>query len=171
MYNEIETYIIEYFNEGLPYMEILEFLRVRHKYEISLSTIKRWLRENGIKRRPLSTLRSSNADVLKAIQDELCGSASDVGYRRMHKILLSKGLICRRDDVRKMILQLDPEGVQLRGKRRLRRRKYYAPGPNYVWHIDGHDKLKPYGFSIHGCIDGFSRKIIWLEVGVTNKMP
>ena len=84
MDNEIETYIIEYFNEGLTYMEILEFLRVRHKYEISLSTIKRWLRENGIKRRPLSTLRSSNADVLKAIQDELCGSASDVGYRRFN---------------------------------------------------------------------------------------
>ena len=40
-----------------------------------------------------------------------------------------------------------------------------------MWHIDSHDKLKPYGFSIHGCIDGFSRKIIWLEVGSTNKLP
>ena len=27
-------------------------------------------------------------------------------------------------------------------------------GPNYLWHMDGNDKLKPYGFSIHGCIDG-----------------
>ena len=23
--------------------------------------------------------------------------------------------------------------------------------------VDGYDKLKPYGFSIHGAIDGFSR--------------
>ena len=23
-----------------------------------------------------------------------------------------------------------------------------------MWHIDGYDKLKPYGFPIHGCIDG-----------------
>jgi hypothetical protein len=31
--------------------------------------------------------------------------------------------------------------------------------------------LKPFGFSIHGCIDGFSRSLIWLEVGPTNKNP
>ena len=27
-------------------------------------------------------------------------------------------------------------------------------GPDFCWHIDGYDKLKPYGFAIHGCIDG-----------------
>ena len=26
--------------------------------------------------------------------------------------------------------------------------------PNFVWHLDGYDKLKPYGFAIHACIDG-----------------
>jgi hypothetical protein len=36
------------------------------------------------------------------------------------------------------------------------------PGPNFAWHADGYDKLKPYGFPIHGCIDGFSRRLIWL---------
>ena len=35
----------------------------------------------------------------------------------------------------------------------------------------GHDKLKPYGFSFHGCIDGFSRRLIWLEVASSNKKP
>ena len=28
-------------------------------------------------------------------------------------------------------------------------------GPNQVWHIDGNDKLKKFGFAIHGCIDGW----------------
>ena len=56
-------------------------------------------------------------------------------------------------------------------RHRLQRRKYRNPGPNYVWHIDGHDKLKPYGLSIHGYIDGYSRRIIWLEVASTNKVP
>lgn len=32
----------------------------------------------------------------------------------------------------------------------------YMQGPNQVWHLDGFDKLKPYGFCIHGCIDGKS---------------
>ena len=27
-------------------------------------------------------------------------------------------------------------------------------GPNFLWHCDGYDKLKPYGLCIHGCIDG-----------------
>ncbi|CAC5369292.1 unnamed protein product [Mytilus coruscus] len=38
-------------------------------------------------------------------------------------------------------------------------------------HIDGYDKLKPYGFSIHGAIDGFSRRILWLKVMPSNKNP
>ena len=24
-----------------------------------------------------------------------------------------------------------------------------------LWHLDGYDKLKPYGFAIHGYIDGY----------------
>jgi len=30
-------------------------------------------------------------------------------------------------------------------------------GPNRVWSVDGHDKLKEYGFEIYGGIDGYSR--------------
>ena len=37
--------------------------------------------------------------------------------------------------------------------------------------IDDHDKLKPFGFSVHGCIDGFSRNLIWLKVGSSNEIP
>ena len=53
----------------------------------------------------------------------------------------------------------------------MQRKKYRNPGPNYVWHFDGRDKLKPYGLSMHGCIDGSSRRIVWLEVASTNKVP
>ena len=89
----------------------------------------------------------------------------------MWSILKRLGIPVRRNTVMELIRELDPVGVVHRRKRKLRRRTYSVPGPDYLWHIDGHDKLKPYGFSIHGCIDGFSRRIIWLEVGVTNKMP
>lgn len=23
-----------------------------------------------------------------------------------------------------------------------------------MWHVDGFDKLKPYAFAVHGCVDG-----------------
>ena len=83
----------------------------------------------------------------------------------------TSGILLRKEDVRLALRQLDRENVDKRQHRRLRRRKYRNPGPNYVWHIDGHDKLKPYGISIHGCTDGYSRRIIWLEVVATNKIP
>ena len=51
------------------------------------------------------------------------------------------------------------------------RRSYYAPGPNFIWHIDGYDKLKPYGLCIHGCICGYSRRVMWLNVYTTNNDP
>ena len=35
----------------------------------------------------------------------------------------------------------------------------------------GYDKLKPYGFPIHGAVDGFSRRILWLEVVHSNNDP
>ena len=89
----------------------------------------------------------------------------------MHRILISKGIQCRCEDAGKMVCDKDTKGVQVRKRRRLRRRKYTSPGPNFVWHIDGHDKLKRYGFSIHGGIDGFSRRVLWLEVSTSNKMP
>ena len=41
---------------------------------------------------------------------------------------------------------------------------YSVPGPGALWHSDGNDKLKRYGFPIHGAMDGYSRKLLWLKV-------
>ena len=59
---------------------------------------------------------------------------------------------------------IDPDGVEIHKKQALRRHKYSSRGPNWAWHIDGYDKLKPYDFPIHGCIDGCSRRILWLSI-------
>ena len=62
-------------------------------------------------------------------------------------------MICRHEDLRVTVKELDPEDVSLRRRSGLHRFKYIFKGPNYKWHIDGHDKLKPFGFSVHGCMD------------------
>lgn len=49
---------------------------------------------------------------------------------------------------------LDPEGVERRRRHRLTRRLYCSLGPNYAIHVDQYDKLLPYGFGIHGAMDG-----------------
>ena len=139
MMSGYEESIIRYFCEGFSYMEMIELLNRSHNIAISLSTLKRFLRNNDLRRRPLPHLSCSAEQLKNAIENQLNSSAAQLGYRRMHKVLLNQGLLCRRTDVRLMLKDLDPENVDLRRKRRLRRRKYVNPGPNHTWHIDGHD--------------------------------
>ena len=98
-------------------------------------------------------------------------SGQQHGYRWLFHKCQSHGLKVRKEDVRLILSALDPDGSALRKARRLRRRTYSVKGPNYLWHLDGYDKIKPFGLCIHGCIDGFSRKLIWLNVYSTNNDP
>jgi len=35
------------------------------------------------------------------------------------------------------------------------------PFKTKVWHLDYNEKLAPWGFHIHGAVDGYSRFILW----------
>ncbi|RPA73771.1 hypothetical protein BJ508DRAFT_313480 [Ascobolus immersus RN42] len=75
------------------------------------------------------------------------------------------GMFISEKDLREVIQEVDPKGVQNRRIRRLHKRERYGvPGPNRVWSIDGHDKLSHFGFEIYGCIDAYSRCIMWCFV-------
>ena len=50
-------------------------------------------------------------------------------------------------------------------------RVYITRGPHDVWHCDGYDKMKLFRFPIHGAIDGFSTKALWLTVVKSNNNP
>lgn len=90
----------------------------------------------------------------------------------MWKLLNSKHqLRASKTKVMKLLQRLNPSGIERRSRCRLQRRIYVSNGPNFTWHIDRFDKLKPYGFAIHGAIDGFSRRILWLEVASSNSDP
>ena len=92
-------------------------------------------------------------------------------YRMMHTKCLQAGFVISRESVRRLLNILDPEGISARTKRCIVRRRYLSKGPNFVWHLDSYDKLKPYRVCINGCIDGFSRNIIWLKAYRTSSDP
>ena len=79
--------------------------------------------------------------------------------------------IFRREDVIVTMIQLDPEDISMRIRTRLHRPKYIFKGPSYTWHNNDYDKLKLFGFSVHGCIDAFSWKSICLKAGLSSKNP
>ena len=89
----------------------------------------------------------------------------------MWHTLEMEGLRVPRIVVQDILKEIDPEGTELTKAHRLKRREYHNPGPNYAWHIDGYDKLKPWGFPIHGAIDGFSCKILWFNVTCSDNCP
>ena len=157
-----------YFYRGFHYEEILNFLRKFHDHEMSLSTLKRRIKRYGLQR------KNSDYDidaVRDAIRSLLDGPGCCRGYRAIWHTLQMSGITVPRVVVAELLRELDPEGVQERSTHRLKRRVYRNPGPNFSWHCDGYDKLKPYGFPIHGCIDGWSRKILWLYVTQSNNQP
>ena len=161
----IELYHTEY---GMTQREIVETLSTIHSHHISERQVRRILASMGLNRRKLY---SPIEDVLSFIQESLYGSTSRIGYRLMYYKCKQAGLRIPQEAVRLILRHLDPDGVAFRISRRLIRRRYYARGPNYIWHLDGYDKLTPYGLCISACIDGFSRRIIWAEVYKTNKDP
>jgi len=94
------------------------------------------------------------------------------GYRSLWKILRTRhGLRVGKETVRDYLRYRDPQRVLERQTHRLHRRTYVSRGPNDCWHLDGYDKLKRYGFAISGCIDGYSRRIIFLRCSSTNNDP
>ena len=164
----MENLVERYFWNGYRYDEIIMLLKKQHHIQISKRTLQRYLNHIGLSRR--SRPLDSNA-LLADVHQYLQENGDSHGYRNVRQRLLQRGISYTHEAIRIALLVLDPEGVSRRKARKLKRRKYQCRGPNHAWHIDGNDKLKPYGFYIHGCIDGFSRKIIWLHVANTNKDP
>ena len=167
MLTDRDLLIKMYFDLGMTYKDMLFVLAQQHNIIISERHLKRLLVSINLHRRKYNNL----ADVVCFIQHELQGSGQLHGYRMMYAKCQQSGIRVRKEDVRLILKVMDPEGVELRQARRLVRRAYFAKGPNYIWHVDGYDKLKPYGLCISGCIDGYSRKLIWLNVYHTNNDP
>ncbi|KAJ8310790.1 hypothetical protein KUTeg_012655, partial [Tegillarca granosa] len=144
---------------GLRQKEIVEILSNLYGIFLSDRQLRRILK------------RSDIVEVAEFINDQIGMSGQFHGYRFMHLKCMLSGLTISRENVRRLLSLLDPEGVEHRRRRRLVRRRYYAKGPNFIWHLDSYDKLKPYGIAINGCIDGFSRHVIWLEANYTSSDP
>ena len=166
--NDEETIISYYFKRGFTYEAIIRLLEKDHGIRKSERTLRNRLSDMSLKRR---CPEYDIATVRERIQGELNGPGCMGGYRSVWHTLRMEGIQVPRNVVAEIMRELDPECCRMRRAHRLRRRQYRTPGPNHCWHTDGYDKLKPYGFPIHGCIDGWSRKVLWLTLARSNNDP
>ena len=102
---------------------------------------------------------------------EILLSFPNIGVRVLKGHLLARNIKVTWERVRKVLWSVDPDGIVSRSLccPTIYRRKYNVQGSNALWHIDGNHKLIRWGFVVHGGIDGFSRKVVYLNCNTNNK--
>lgn len=158
---------------GFSRTEALDHLRDAYHIPITFKILKTISRQIGINWRQddLQAGRITRAELTEIMQMAIAGEDADAGYRCLQAALAIRQIRVRRSTVIELMHEIDPEGVALRRQRALKRRRFFTHGSNYIWSSDGHDKLKPFGIAIYGCVDAWSRKVLSFEVGVNNSDP
>lgn len=110
----------------------------------------------------------SDAEIDGIIRDYINRHGRTTGQVLIMGFLRSLGVHVPRRRVRESIIRVDPANVALRWGAAVYRRRYQAPWANSLWHLDGHHSLIRWSLVIHGCIDGFSRRIIFLHCSSNN---
>lgn len=115
---------------------------------ISKRTVERRLHQYNLSVRSGYT-DINNDDLLDTVKTILT-EFPQVGYRRMTGFLKAQGIIVQQQRIRSALQTADPEGTLVRalGLCTIQRRRYFVPGPLYLWHIDGNHKLIRYGLQI-----------------------
>lgn len=133
---------------------------------ISRWTLNRRLTENNNAHYQRYTAMSDME--LEAVMRDIYRNHCHSGSIMMMGHLRSRGLSVQRDRVRTLLRNLDPASSARRYGYAAQRRVYSVPGPNYLWHVDGHHALIRWRLVTHGGIDGFSRLIVFLHCSSNN---
>ena len=146
-------------NAGYTWIEIAKALM------ISRTTLWRRLIEANVSFGNYSDISDSDLDVIvQRYQDAHPHS----GQSLLLGHLSSLGIRVQRQRVRDSMGRVDPIRTSLRWHQTISRRSYSVPAPNSLWHIDGHHSLIRWRFVVHGCVDGFSRHIMYLAAATNN---
>ena len=134
---DVNEAILTYFHRGYPYEVMVMMLDKQMGFKICVRTLKRRLKGLGLRRK--GNVQQMDEQIIKAvIQEEMDGPGKLAGYRSIwHALRLRHGIHVPRDTVAKIMKEIDPEDVESRKKRRLKRRTFSSRGANASWHMDG----------------------------------
>ncbi|KAL0059714.1 hypothetical protein AAF712_013510 [Marasmius tenuissimus] len=107
------------------------------------------------------------------------------GIKTLQGMLRSVGHIVQHERIRQSLIRIDPVH-RVFDRVRIKRCKYKVPGPNFLWHHDGHHgglsekgtfpaltlllSINPLGIVIHGFIDGYTQLITGLQASNSNSL-
>ena len=83
--------------------------------------------------------------------------------------LKSINIFVTRQKVAESLMRVSPQLARYRQSHSVSRHVYDVPAPNYLWYIDGLHCLIRWKIVIHGAIDGYSRRILYLKGSDNNR--
>ena len=111
---------------------------------VSVRTLQRRAKEWNISKYN----RISNADIDNTVR-EILQEFPTAGEVMLAGHITARQLCIKRQRIRDSIHRIRGQSSC---SQRIQRRVYSVPGPNYLWHADGHHKLIKYRLVIHGRI-------------------
>ena len=142
----------------------MKWAKVAECLNISERTLYRRVQDYGIH----GTFSDISNTELDKVLREILSITPRAGESYIRGSLRSKGILVQRWRVRERLQIIDPIGRAARKSQAIQRRVYNVPAPNCLWHIDSNHKLIGWRIVIHGCIDGYSRTIIYLKCASNN---
>ena len=165
--NERDAIISIYFQMGLIYSDIVRALSTYHQLVMSERHLKRILRSIGLFRRKQY---SDIGDVINFVEQQLTQSGKLHGYRWMAQKCKGNGQnLHRRKFAPFYVYSILKDGT--RGKEGGCFAEHTSPRDQIIYGTWTYDRLKRFGFSINGCVDGFSGVIVWLNCYITSSDP
>ena len=143
------------------------YTRIAQMLGVSRWTISRRIKDYGLEDFG-SFSKLSDDELEDVVRGYIREHGATSGQVYMTGYLRSLGLRVQRRRVRECLARLDPQNRALRWGILVSRRVYQVPWPNSLWHLDGHHSLIRWKLVIHGCVDGFSRRIIYLKCNSNN---
>ena len=163
--------LVIYYHGLLPkfkYKEMCSIITFHHSRSLTISRIKSVCKANELNRK----INVSDDHLCRMIENELNTSLSFVEYRQTtENLCLKYGVNVVMEDVHKALKSVGPDGVNKRKSKTIIRREFLSSRPGSIYHIVVNDKLKCWGFGIHGWVYSFSRKVHWLVVASSNNDP
>ena len=150
---ELKELIVYYhqISPFLKYSEICHIICTIYNRSTSVRQLKHFCQKLKLTRR-----YHVQDDLVKDITNEL---STFLRYRQLSEFINIKyNLTVSKEQVRKYLKVVDPEGVKERWRKVKSCRIYETDGPGDVFHMDGNDKLKRRGFP--SSLDQLSQKKI-----------
>ena len=157
------------FIENLRVSGFYSWTEIARMLQVSRWTVYMRLREYGLQDVGRFT-DISNDELDSLMRDYISRHGNTTGESYLIGYIRSLNLKVQRDRIRESLTWVDPRNTAMRWASVVTRRVYSVPGPNSLWYIDGHHSIIRWKFVVHGCIDGFSRWIMYLLLQTTTML-